>query len=189
MGVILSLLALGGVLGPPSLPKDRPLPEPPPPALPAELRILRLQGRAYERGLAHGQALRSEIRQRLEKRLARFAQEEPYGDLRSLIPTARRTLPPEVWDEVRGIAEGAGISLESALLLNLWSPDGGDASGRGALLAFPQNASDAVALALHTRDGESREWLLQVHQASNGLAYAVLGPPGEVGGWVGLNQA
>lgn len=86
------------------------------------LTVLRLRGTPYEMGYQHGVAQRAAIR--------RWVNEEVYGRTilggrRShgiLLAHARQledALPKEIRRELRGIADGAGLSYEDVLLLNL----------------------------------------------------------------------
>lgn len=85
------------------------------------LHILHLRGAPYDIGYQHGVLLRQEIRSRL--------QDQVFGSLLSggdtshllLLRYARYVdtgLPAEYRDEMRGLADGAGLSYSDVLLLN-----------------------------------------------------------------------
>ena len=88
----------------------------------SDLRVLNLDGSAFERGLAHGKALAPSIAANIETYLARFAASGLSAD-------AART-EGESWigaindhnqaygEEMRGLAEGAGIALSDIAMLN-----------------------------------------------------------------------
>lgn len=150
------------------------------------LPVLCLEGDAYTRGLQHGQALREAIRGRCERVLQAWASAGAGRNDLPLLPTARALLPPEVWQEVRGIAEGAEVPLEAVLLLNLWRPDGPAADG--FLLAFGEAESGSPYLGW-VGEGPCQDAVLLVHRTLEGDAYAVLGQAGEAGGVLGVNSA
>jgi isopenicillin-N N-acyltransferase-like protein len=85
---------------------------------PVELPLLDVSGRARERGRAHGEALREAVAEGLE--LAREAGSRPAapGSASAHLGAAERGTPA-VLDELRGIAEGAGVPFDSILEHNL----------------------------------------------------------------------
>jgi len=197
LGAALLFLALVGLLNPSARSWGAQSGVPTQVGSPADLRFLHLQGTAYERGVIQGQALRGEIRRRVRERLHQLAHSKQAVDLRSLVPGAKKALPPEVWDEIQGIADGSGVALENALLLNLWTPEEAAAPGdspaedRGErfLLAFPESPSDTMTLALRNESLGTEGLILKISETPSGAVYALLGAPGEAGGWVGINQA
>ncbi|MGB7296000.1 MAG: C45 family peptidase [Candidatus Aminicenantales bacterium] len=93
----------------------------PPPESRAKLRILDLKGTPYQRGLMHGESLKAEIRELvkrwktdLEKTFSVPAATY-IGKLleASDFQPASERWTPGLLDEVRGIAEGAGIDFET----------------------------------------------------------------------------
>lgn len=153
-------------------------------ACPEALPVLLLEGSPYARGRQHGQALRAAIRQRVEARLAAWARTS-QGTVPAL-PAAHALLPDDAWEQARGIADGAGVSLGDILLLNFWQPEEGDAGG--LLLTFREPTSGVPYLGL-VAPSPCRETVLLVHRPAEGRAYALLGHPGEVGGLLGANEA
>ncbi len=90
------------------------------------LRVLVLEGTPWERGLAHGESLRDEIRLGLERWRAVVAAGgiDPTSRVEALAggsPYAATVASrcPELLEEVRGVAVGAAITSAEALLLNL----------------------------------------------------------------------
>lgn len=96
-----------------------------------KLRIVELAGTPRERGQVHGEELRDSIQEVL--RIAGETVRRSVGtDLDEHISallrygrfeTAILEHAPELWDEVAGLAEGAGISLEAARFLQLPDED------------------------------------------------------------------
>jgi len=197
LGAALLFLGLAGLLNPLARSWEGQLTAPTQASAPGALQVLHLQGTAYERGVIQGQALRGEIRRRVQERLHQLAHSKQAVDLHSLVPGAKNALPPEVWDEIRGIADGSGVALENALLLNLWAPEEAAAPGEGTaedrgerfLLAFPESPSDTMTLALRNESLCTGGLILTISETPSGTVYALLGAPGEAGGWVGINQA
>lgn len=92
-----------------------------------EFREIVLSGTGYERGLQHGRQLKREIAEIVELwKLNTSASEKKDADsiLRDFFEyaqftdTIRRTTP-DLYDEVRGIADGSGQALEDIFVLNL----------------------------------------------------------------------
>lgn len=187
LGTLLFLVALGAAW---SLPPEGGGTEPArslaASACPDTLPLLRLEGDPYARGFQHGQALREVIRQRGERVLQAWASAGVQRPSLPLLPTARTTLFPEVWQEVQGIADGAGVSREAVLLLNLWRPEG--TAAHGFFLAFAEAESGSPYLGW-VGAGPCQGAVLLVHRTAEGDAYAVLGWAGQVGGVLGVNRA
>ncbi len=87
---------------------------------------IELQGSPFAIGVAHGQALCSRIRSFLNDDLCRLNrimfQSASLDDLRDTIHRHGEIIAqdtPALFEEVRGLAHGAGIDLEQALLLQL----------------------------------------------------------------------
>ncbi len=187
LGGFLLLVAVAALWSPPPEGGEAaPLPSHGPGPCPEALPVLRLEGTPYARGFQHGQALREAIRGRGERALQMWASAGAQRPGPPLLPVARASLPPEVWEEIQGIADGAGVSRETVLLLNLWRPDGSAAGG--FLLAFAEAESGAPYLGW-TGESPCQDAVLLVHQTAEGDAYAVLGRAGQVGGTVGVNRA
>jgi isopenicillin-N N-acyltransferase-like protein len=97
------------------------------PARRGNLRILELQGTPYERGKAHGQALKPEIRELVKRWKANLEKSfsvpaETY--IRKLLEAsdfqpAIERWTPDLLDEVRGIADGAGVDFQTMYAFQL----------------------------------------------------------------------
>lgn len=98
-----------------------------PSARPKELRVLELTGTPYERGLAHGQALQPEIRELVKRWQADI--EKSYSMpasayIKKLLEASDFKPAIERWtpgllDEVRGIADGAGLDFPTVYAYQL----------------------------------------------------------------------
>ncbi|TKJ30997.1 MAG: hypothetical protein CEE40_02785 [Chloroflexi bacterium B3_Chlor] len=85
------------------------------------LRILRLTGTPYDMGYQHGVLLRHEIRAGLQDQVFERLMLQGQVSHLLLLHHARRLetyLPSEYRDEMRGLADGAGLSYSDVLLLN-----------------------------------------------------------------------
>lgn len=91
------------------------------------LRVVALEGSAYDRGRAHGAVLRDEIHAVLEKTLSAFGEQvdapgsvamSQFLSRTDFVPAIRRWTP-DLLDEVEGIAAGAAIAVDAALFLQL----------------------------------------------------------------------
>ncbi|NLE77714.1 MAG: hypothetical protein GX605_13305, partial [Chloroflexi bacterium] len=103
---------------------------------------------------------------------------------------SRDALPAQAWHELRGIAEGAGISLEAALLLNLWEPPSDAAAASESLaFAFAEHPSGRAALGVRGQTLCSDPLVFKAVSTAEGGSYGLLGRPGDLGGWIGLNKA
>jgi hypothetical protein len=97
------------------------------PAQARTLRVVDLRGTAHERGVAHGRALRVEIAAMLrawERDVEQVADLDPEEFVarflaRTGFVAAAERHTPELLDEVRGIAEGAGQPFETMLVYQL----------------------------------------------------------------------
>ncbi len=106
---------------PPTAPPAWTAPESPPLRLEGNLRILTLEGSPYERGLTHGKALGADIRELVERWKTNLA--EAYKtDAESFIKAflaktdfrpAIERWTPGLLDEVRGVADGAGLDFDT----------------------------------------------------------------------------
>lgn len=187
LGALLFLVALGAAWSlPPEGGETEPARSLAASACPDTLPLLRLEGDPYARGFQHGQALRRVIRQRGERMLQAWASAGVQRPSLALLPSVRTTLLPEVRQEVQGIADGAGVSRETVLLLNLWQP--GETPAGGFFLAFAEAESGSRYLGW-MGEGPCQDAVLLVHRTAEGDAYMVLGRAGQVGGILGANRA
>src|SRR4051812_47972471 len=96
-------------------------------AAPGELKVLVLEGPPYQRGATHGRTLKSEIAEvvRLWKaELAGAFKTDADTFIRRFVrqtefPSAIRKWTPDLWDEICGMADGAGVDFDTMLALQL----------------------------------------------------------------------
>lgn len=161
----------------------------------AGLRLLTLEGSPYNRGLVHGKTLKQEINELvalwkadLEKEykmkadvfISRFLKKTDYSK-------AIKQWTPDLWDEVRGIADGSGVDFETIYAFQLidefWA-NGDDIAGehctsigvnrRGENPAFVAQNMD-IPLFYH-----GYQTLLHVKHEGSGLESFVLTAPGVI---------
>lgn len=91
-----------------------------PPANAVEPRVIRLSGTPYALGRQHGEALREEVRASVEQVLGYFRRQGKIPWLRTALVNgwldwprhrSRPYVPPAYLEEMRGLADGAGIPL------------------------------------------------------------------------------
>ena len=181
------------------------------------LAVLRLQGTPYEMGYQHGVARRAAIRQLLGEGLygqTVLGRGQSHGILLAHARQLERGLPLDIQRELHGIADGAGLSYEDILLLNLVLnrlPSLPLASIH-ALPPLPALNLQALVFAawppaIHQSegvDGTLLGWRLDVpneaarlrrhlmaviYQPTDGQAYITVTWSGQVGAWCGLNEA
>lgn len=181
------------------------------------LTVLRLHGTPYEMGYQHGVAQRATIRRWVKEQVygrTILGHEQPHSLLLAHAHQLERVLPSAVHHELRGIADGAGLSFQDILILNLvlnrlpTLP----LTSSSTLPPPPMLNMQAIAFAAqppatHQDDGLDntflgyrlkalgeanrlrRGLLAIVYQPADGQAYATLTWSGQVGGWCGLNEA
>ncbi|WGS47617.1 C45 family peptidase (plasmid) [Burkholderia sp. JSH-S8] len=120
-------------------------------------RRVRLAGSRREIGRQHGAALRDAIQGFLTDRIARLAPLVTAARLRELAPLVERHARvierelPDLAEEVHGLAEGAGITLEDAYLLQLRRELTGfqriPAAARGDCTTFARHANGQAVIA------------------------------------------
>lgn len=181
------------------------------------LTILRLRGTPYEMGYQHGVAQRTAIQQWVNEEVhgrTILGSGQSHGVLLAHARQLERALPLEIERELRGIADGAGLSYQDILLLNLVL------NRLPSLPLLPTDALpppptlnlQALAFAAHrpaTRQDDTlddillgyrlnapgqadrlrRHLLAVIYQPTDGQAYATLTWSGQVGAWCGLNEA
>jgi len=172
----------------------------------SDLPVLNLQGGPFERGLAHGKALAPSVAANIDTYLARF---EASG----LSADAARA-EGETWigaindhnaaygEEMRGLAEGAGIALADVAMLNARyeitfglmgdeakAPD--EADGCTSFGALPEATFNK-----HVILGQNWDWLAGVHghcavlriTRDDGPDFICFTEAGIVGGKMGVNE-
>lgn len=152
--------------------------------------LLELTGTARQRGQAHGESLRQEI----QERIAITLKDAPAPDSAPWWNEIGAAAPA-IADEMTGIAEGAGCSVEDVVLLNVFevfsiakqaelgaggcTVFGIPRAGRGPILAQNWDAKPSAGFALLRP---------HLHKGPDTLATLVLASPGGVG-WIGINEA
>ena len=85
--------------------------------------VLNLTGDPRDRGRAHGEIMSKEISQNLERYLKRFQilgfEKDALMAESARWAEALRPKDPIFWDEIDGVVEGSGRSLEEITLLNV----------------------------------------------------------------------
>jgi isopenicillin-N N-acyltransferase like protein len=142
--------------------------------------ILELTGTSRERGRQHGHRLRTEIGHRLAA--------TPAVPPTALAPWITAIRDTAVYEELLGIAEGAGRTVDEIILLNAFEaidptaqPELGGCTliaGEGGIVAqnWDGNESLAATVGVHVHSGPDIPTTL------------VLASPGGLG-WVGMNEA
>ena len=85
------------------------------------LRVVHVWGSPRERGRQQGQALAKEIKAGIERYMKRRVEEDQHysvGYQRQCAAAMVKHIPEEYLEEMRGVAEGAGVSYEQILLLH-----------------------------------------------------------------------
>lgn len=162
----------------------------------AALPVLRIQGSAYEIGRAHGQALAAEIQQILRTAIGLTGSRwDTVLNVTGLVNDAQELFGSDALAELRGIADGAGVNVESLIAHNLRFGHTTGAGGWHAAVTAgvnqPHGLLHAVAeehrAALAFRDGLGRQ--LQVRRAERGFPVVSGSFPGRVGTSFGANSA
>ncbi len=87
-----------------------------------EIVVLHLQGSPYQLGYQQGTQLRSDLRDLIPKRLLRSSAARGWMTYPLLMAYARRVeeyLPPDIRQEMQGLADGAGLPYHEILAWNL----------------------------------------------------------------------
>jgi isopenicillin-N N-acyltransferase like protein len=146
-------------------------------AFPVEMPRLELRGSALERGRQYGEKARDRVRRSVDS-YRRVFEHYAQWDWPTVVQQARRYVgaieqfAPHALEEMKGIAEGAGLQFEDVLALNVRS-EVMFASGANA----NANISDALAnecsafavlpeasLSGHTLVGQNWDWLLHARE-------------------------
>jgi hypothetical protein len=187
-------------------------------------RIVRLRGSAYERGYQHGTVLQESVRYIRDAfyRDLLFARSRVLGLSLSgifltLAARMERFIPRELRDEMRGVADGAGVSYRDILILNAFDDAIHGVSKLAALATWAQRVRGCFACSSFVRLGESgpihgrnldymvadsavdpdgivtrvlrENVVLFIHQPSRGRAFTSVAWPGYVGIVTGMNVA
>ncbi|MDH5745128.1 MAG: hypothetical protein OEZ52_16425, partial [Candidatus Aminicenantes bacterium] len=96
-------------------------------AIKGNLRVLSLEGTPYERGFEHGKALKMEIQELVKlwkASLEKSTKSDPDIFIKKFLDKtgfqkAIKQWTPELWEEVKGIAEGSGIDFDTMYAFQL----------------------------------------------------------------------
>lgn len=168
----------------------------------ATIQPLSLEGTAYQRGLGHGETLRAKIQELVgvwqaelsagfkldaEQVIHRFLQRTDFVN-------AIQRWTPDLLDEVRGIADGCGLSFETMLtfqlLDELWANGDLVVGEHCTAIGFPATAEEPAYLA-QTLDVETFrdgfQVVLRITDASSGTEALVASTAGVIG-FNGMNN-
>ena len=169
--------------------------------------VLNLTGDPKDRGRAHGEILSKEIDENLERYLNRF---QILGFEKDALMTesarwaeALRPKDPIFWEEIDGVVEGSGRSLEEITLLNVryellvgmmksdaqaqFQPTALDACTSFAVLPERSKTGDTVI-------GQNWDWVKDINTAvsrvtrEDGPDFIHIGEVGTIGGLQGVNE-
>jgi hypothetical protein len=187
-------------------------------------RIVRLKGNAYERGYQHGAALKDSVRYFCDAfyRDLLFARNRFLGMslscvFLSLALRMERFIPRELRDEMRGVADGAGVSYRDILILNTFDDAIHGVSKLAGIMTWVQKFRGSFACSSFVRLAESgpihgrnldymvadsavdphgivtrvlrENVVLFIHEPDRGCSFASVAWPGYVGVVTGMNVA
>src|SRR4051794_11276832 len=124
-----------------------------PPPRPTRFPELEVRGSPCEMGRQLGEAAREAVRGYAELVVERFnlgctspiSPETALAAAAASIPYAERYLPHAV-DELRGIAEGAAVTVEQVMLINIRNQLGAAPEGCTAVLVEPRVSASGIGL-------------------------------------------
>ena len=156
--------------------------------------LLKLEGSSYEMGLQHGREYRAEIRSLLTRQAN--VVDSPIGerlpDLTDQLPLLDELFDESSREEIRGIAAGAGVMVESIVAHNLRiCPD--LLAGCSQFLSktstggWIQASNEDLPISLILRESFPR--VIFVRHPDRELPHVTFGIPGQVSGINGANNA
>jgi hypothetical protein len=187
-------------------------------------RMVRLRGGAYERGFQHGVALKDSVRYFRDAfyRDLLFARSRILGFSLSgifltLATRMERFIPRELREEMRGVADGSGVSYRDILILNSFDDAIHGVSKLAVVMTWAQRVRGCFACSSFVRFGESgpihgrnldymvadsavdpdgivtrvlrENVVLFVHEPERGFPFVSVAWPGYVGVVTGMNMA
>ena len=169
------------------------------------LPVLKLEGLPYERGLAHGREAQERIAHNVQVYFARFQHEGKLSlrEVRRRAEAYRDALQiqnPEYAEEMRGVAEGAGVSLWEIAALNVRYELMYHQFSANAVFAQPNpdGCTTIAVLPERSADGhlylaENWDWVPEVQGLllriqEGGLEIVSFTEAGIVGGKIGFNS-
>jgi isopenicillin-N N-acyltransferase-like protein len=167
---------------------------------PTRFREIEVQGSPREMGRQLGEAAREEVRAFADLVVERFnrgrrsplAPEVALAMAAETIPAAARYLPDAV-EELRGIAEGAGVPIEPVMLINVRNQLGAIAPPEGctAVLVEPRASATGIGIVAQNWDNDPATDPFSVvltRRPSGKPAFMTFTRPGEVA-YLGLSSA
>lgn len=169
-------------------------------ARPARFREIEVGGRPREMGRQLGEAAREEVRGYADLVVERFnlGRESPLAPEAALalaaetIPRAERYLP-DAMEELRGIAEGAGVTVEQVMLINVRNQLGAAAPPEGctAVLLEPRASASGAGVVAQNWDNDPATdpfSVVLIRRPAGKPALLTFTRPGEVA-YLGLSSA
>jgi predicted choloylglycine hydrolase len=175
------------------------------------LRVVHVWGSPREMGLQQGRALRAEIHDGLQRYMRDKVEKDwgyPVGYQRQCAASMAKHVPPEYVEEMRGIAEGAGVPYETVLLLHThadmvhfgheWGQvTDGRQRKKESLLCSNFVAFGPATVGGKVYHGRNLDWttgtgiqknaVLLIAEPTGGIPYALLAWAGCIGGVTGMN--
>ena len=169
--------------------------------------VLNLTGEPKDRGRAHGEILSREIDQNLDRYLKRFQllgfEKDALMAESATWAEALRPKDPIFWEEIDGVVEGSGRSLEEITLLNVRyellvgmmkskaqaEPQPGAADGCTSFAVLPERSKNG-----DTVIGQNWDWVRDINTAvsrvtrDDGPDFIHIGEVGTIGGMQGVNE-
>ncbi len=169
--------------------------------------VLNLTGEPKDRGRAHGERLSREIDQNLERYLKRFQllgfEKDALMAESATWAEALRPKDPIFWEEIDGVVEGSGRSLEEITLLNVRyellvgmmkskaqaAPPPGGTDGCTSFAVLPERSKNG-----DTVIGQNWDWVRDINTAvsrvtrDDGPDFIHIGEVGTIGGMQGVNE-
>jgi predicted choloylglycine hydrolase len=163
------------------------------------VRVVHLQGTHYEMGRQHGKLLKEEIHALIkyffEDKGTLFG--ASVSDIAKAAATMEKFIPAEYIDEMKGVAEGAGVEYEKVLYSNVfldvvsahWV---GVAPGCSNFIALPGVTKDGNVVHGRNLDWSADEKIAAMNTVffytpNDGIPFAALGWPSIVGTLTGMN--
>ncbi len=172
--------------------------------------VVWLEGSAYEMGYQHGTLLHNEIGQAVE-----FVRSDPlyafaldYGRRNGLVELAEANSYPDIIEECRGLVDAAadvGMTMDLCLLLNFGdvlmermqgalAADSPGLFGCAGIVACDEASPDGRLYHARILDWYAADFVLKnpvifVRRPADGLAHVVVGFPGNISPYQGMNEA
>ncbi|MBM4389275.1 MAG: hypothetical protein FJ088_16185, partial [Deltaproteobacteria bacterium] len=157
--------------------------------------ILVLKGSHYEMGFQHGSLLAKEVKENIKAYLYDFAfdaAKHKREELRKIYETQEPFIPAYIKEEMKGLAEGSGASLEDVQLVHIlptiYHCSGAAVFGKAVKdkkLYHFRSLDYAINIGKEKKVQENAAVI--VYQPDDGIAHAVVGWAGVLGAVSGMN--